>query len=220
MLSIDDFYLTKKEREQLAAIAHPLLATRGVPGTHDLPLLAACLKQLNALEPGRQLPLPRFDKASDDRADPATWPVVTGPVDLIILEGWCVGSRPQTDEELQAPINALEREQDADGGWRRYVNAQLAGEYAQLFAVLDALIFLQAPSFAAVYRWRLEQEKKLAARTKGTGVMNAQQIGEFIQHYERLTRANLTTLPAVADIVLEFDDAHDCLRSTFKPDAA
>ena len=216
VLSIDDFYRTRVERATLAADVHPLLMTRGVPGTHDTQMLAKCLRDLRMLAPDQSLALPRFDKASDDRADPATWPVVTGPVGLIILEGWCVGSRPQTDGELQAPINALEREQDADGDWRHYVNAQLARDYAQLFAELDALIFLQAPNFEAVYRWRLEQEQKLAAERAGTGVMDAQQVAEFIQHYERLTRANLVTLPAVANIVLEFDDAHDCVRSTFK----
>ena len=35
-ISIDDFYLTKIQREQLAKDVHPLLATRGVPGTHDI----------------------------------------------------------------------------------------------------------------------------------------------------------------------------------------
>ena len=37
-LSLDDFYLTKLERQQLASQVHPLLETRGVPGTHDIPL--------------------------------------------------------------------------------------------------------------------------------------------------------------------------------------
>ena len=179
-------------------------------------MLSTCLDQLAALEQGERLSLPRFDKASDDRADPDTWSVVTGPVGLTILEGWCVGSRLQTDAELAQPINALERERDADGTWRRYVNAQLAGNYARLFAKLDALIFLQAPNFDAVYRWRLEQEQKLAAEHTGAGVMSAEQIAAFIQHYERLTRANLEALPEIADVLLEFDDAHDCVRSNFK----
>lgn len=38
-LSIDDLYLTRAERERLGREVHPLLATRGVPGTHD-PALA------------------------------------------------------------------------------------------------------------------------------------------------------------------------------------
>jgi D-glycerate 3-kinase len=37
-LSIDDFYLPRIERQRLAREIHPLLATRGVPGTHDVEL--------------------------------------------------------------------------------------------------------------------------------------------------------------------------------------
>ena len=107
VLSIDDFYFTKSERAELANTVHPLLKTRGVPGTHDVPMLSQCLDDLYALEQGETIALPRFDKAQDDRADPSKWPQVTGPIDLIILEGWCVGSRCQTAAELLSPVNAL-----------------------------------------------------------------------------------------------------------------
>ena len=35
-ISIDDFYKTRKERKNLSKNIHPLLMTRGVPGTHDI----------------------------------------------------------------------------------------------------------------------------------------------------------------------------------------
>lgn len=213
-LSIDDFYLTRDEREQLAQEIHPLLRTRGVPGTHDIAMLADCMQRLRELGAGETLALPRFDKATDDRAPVDTWPTVTGPVDLIILEGWCVGSRPQTNAELEAPVNALERDRDPDGTWRRFVNAKLASDYAKLFRQLDALVFLQAPDFDAVYRWRLEQERKLPAGAPAA--MNEVQIAEFIRYFERLTRANLAQLPDIADAVLQFDDAHRCTRSCYR----
>jgi len=54
-LSIDDFYLTRAERLRLAKEVHPLLATRGVPGTHDLDLANAVL---TALERGEPVALP------------------------------------------------------------------------------------------------------------------------------------------------------------------
>ena len=38
-LSLDDYYLSKKERISLSNTIHPLLLTRGVPGTHDTELL-------------------------------------------------------------------------------------------------------------------------------------------------------------------------------------
>ena len=217
-LSIDDFYLTKAERQQLAETVHPLLATRGVPGTHDLPMLRDCLARLRELGPGEQHRLPRFDKAIDDRADEASWPTISGPVDLIILEGWCVGSTAETESGLEMPINALEAEMDADGRWRRYVNERLRTDYAGVFAELDALVFLQAPNFEAVLRWRLEQEQKLAAAAAGeaVGIMDENEVAEFIRYFERITRNNLEAVRSNADIVLELDEYHDCVASDYR----
>jgi len=217
ILSIDDFYLTKAERNQLAEDIHPLLVTRGVPGTHDIQMLADCIECLGALEANDTTTLPRFDKAQDNRANPDSWPTVTGPIDLIVLEGWCVGSRPQPQESLTQAINTLEEHQDESGDWRRYVNEQLQGAYSKLFEQLDALVFLQAPNFDAILRWRNEQEEKLAESSHhdAANIMSREQIARFIQRYERLTRANLETLSTVADVVLELDDDHGCARSYY-----
>ena len=38
-VSIDDFYKTRKDRKLLSINKHPLLMTRGVPGTHDINLM-------------------------------------------------------------------------------------------------------------------------------------------------------------------------------------
>jgi len=216
VLSLDDFYLTRAERQQLAATVHPLLSTRGVPGTHDLQMLTRCITELRTLDAATHAELPRFDKANDDRAPRHCWPRISGPVDLIILEGWCIGSLAQDDADLLTPGNALERQFDADGSWRRYVNERLKSDYAALFADLDALLVLQAPSFDAVYGWRLEQERKLAMRSgpAPNSIMSSEQLALFVQHYERITRANLAALPDVADIVLYLGADHDCLRIT------
>ena len=40
-LSIDDFYHSRQSRLSLANKVHPLLETRGVPGTHDVSLMCA-----------------------------------------------------------------------------------------------------------------------------------------------------------------------------------
>jgi D-glycerate 3-kinase len=56
---------------------------------------------------------------------------------------------------------------------------------------------LQAPSFDCVYRWRLEQEQKLAGGIgRGNRIMNAAEVSRFIQFYQRLTELCLTELPA------------------------
>ncbi len=222
VLSIDDFYLTKSERDRLADEVHPLLRTRGVPGTHDIEMLSDCIDKLETLDAESTLHLPHFDKAKDDRTDKSEWPSTTGPIDLIIVEGWCVGSRPQEASELIEPINALEETEDRTGEWRTFVNERLQDAYAQLFARLDALVFLQAPGFSAIHRWRLIQEEKLAAAkpVDSSGIMSSQQLTRFIQHYERITRNNLAVLPELADVVLEFNDGHDCTRSRYKRESS
>lgn len=207
-LSIDDLYLTRAERTELARAVHPLLATRGVPGTHDPALGLAVLDALG--RPGTTA-LPRFDKAADDRAPVADWPRETGPVDVVLLEGWCVGARPQPAAMLAAPVNALERDEDPDGVWRGFANAALAGAYAPLFARLDRLVLLTAPDFAVVRAWRGEQEARLRQRLAAEGrdpslAMDEPALDRFVAHYERLTRWIARDLPAVADVVVALDE--------------
>jgi D-glycerate 3-kinase len=38
-ISIDDFYKTRKDRLALSKKIHPMLLTRGVPGTHDIDIM-------------------------------------------------------------------------------------------------------------------------------------------------------------------------------------
>ncbi|WKE64836.1 kinase [Gallaecimonas kandeliae] len=206
VLSLDDLYLTRAERLKLAETVHPLLATRGVPGTHDLRLGQQVLTALAA--PG-EIALPRFDKAQDDRAPKTSWPRVQGPVDIILLEGWCLGAGPQEEAELAAPINALEAEEDGDGRWRRHVNDQLKGPYGDFFAQIQYQIFLQAPSLDAVLRWRQQQEHRLrASKGDGPGVMSDAQVARFIQYYERITRQLLAQHPRNTQARLELDEDH------------
>jgi D-glycerate 3-kinase len=200
VLSLDDFYLTRAERAVLGRTVHPLLETRGVPGTHDLALARSTIASLVG-KPGL-VAAPRFDKTVDDRADPAAWQPYQAPVSVVILEGWCVGARPIPDGDLMHPINALERDEDADGTWRRHVNAALQGEYRALFEALDLRVLLRAPDFACVHGWRLEQEMGLA-RLDGHSApaMDARAVARFIAHYERLTRWIIADEPA--DLVIE-----------------
>ncbi len=210
ILSIDDIYLTRKERRALADRVHPLLVTRGVPGTHDVGLGISVIEHLKSLQAGETLEVPRFDKSRDDRCPQSDWSTVTGPVDLVIFEGWCVGSQSVSDNELKAPLNALESSEDPDGRWRTYVNEQLRTDYAELFALLDGLLFLKAPDFDAVFRWRLEQEHKLRDRagSDAAAIMSDEQVATFIRHYERITRHNIAILPSIAEAVIDLDVDH------------
>jgi D-glycerate 3-kinase len=200
ILSIDDLYLPRAERRRLARDVHPLLATRGVPGTHDV---ALGLDILAGFDAGRPLLLPRFDKAEDDRRPVSDWEA-TPPLDLLILEGWCIGARAEPDAALREPVNRLEAEEDADGLWRRYANDALAGDYQRLFGRIDRLLFLAAPGFETVLGWRIQQEQALRARG-GAHVMDDAAIARFIAHYERLTRHMLREMPAHADLLIRLD---------------
>lgn len=205
-ISIDDFYLTRQEREKLASYVHPLLITRGVPGTHDLRLARETLQKLIATN--TRVAIPRFDKAQDDRMARVDWPVIETPVDLIILEGWCVNSQAQTMQDLIEPINDLEKKEDTEGNWRHYVNTQLHLEYRDLFQTFDCSIMLKAPSFDCVFRWRQEQEEKLKTKHHncGVGLMSDVEIARFIQHYQRITEHNLTRLPQQVDYLFSLDE--------------
>lgn len=204
-LSLDDLYLGKADRAELARDVHPLLATRGVPLTHDV---ARGIAVLDAVKAGRPVELPRFDKAGDEPL--AKGEQVDMPLDLLIFEGWCVGARAEDAGALAMPINALERDEDPDGVWRSAVNAALGGDYQTLFARIDLLVLLAAPGFDVVGKWRTEQEHELRARLAAAGrdpglAMSDDQIDRFIAHYERITRAILREMPGRADLTLPLD---------------
>lgn len=205
-LSIDDFYLTAAERNALADSVHPLLQARGVPGTHDLDLLRQTLSALG--EPsGEPVRVPRFDKAEDDRFPVSRWSTVERPIDVILLEGWCMGARAAPATELATPINALERDEDGDGMWRAYVNERLRSDFEPLYESIDDWVMLAAPDFEQILAWRTEQEEKLRARVGegGAGLMNDEQLRRFVYHFERVTRQCLENLPPKTNVVLRLD---------------
>ena len=216
VLSLDDFYLTAPQRRQLALEIHPLFATRGVPGTHDMGLLG---RTLDALAAGEPLAIPRFDKAADDRVVESQWSQIDQPVQVVLLEGWCMGAMPQPVEELVNPVNTLEEEEDPDGRWRNYVNGVLSEKFSPLYRRMDEWVMLQAPSFDCVYRWRLEQEHKLAGQRRGEGVMNDTQVARFIQHYQRITEHCLGRLPTRVNHLFRLDEHRQIQNYSAAPGA-
>lgn len=210
-VSIDDLYLTHAERDKLGRAVHPLLTTRGVPGTHDVEMGLQLLTELTSPNAAHLVAIPVFDKSIDDRSPQSDWRVVEMPLDIILFEGWCVGANPQTVEALQKPVNVLEARDDPQGTWRSYVNRQLASDYSRLFAALDLLIMLEIPDMDCVFAWRGLQEEKLAAqtqRTDTTKLMDKPALHRFIMHYERLTRHILAEMPERADLVLRLNRSH------------
>lgn len=220
--SMDDLYRTQEDRAQLAEEIHPLLQTRGVPGTHDVELGIALLQALKQTDEGQVIKIPVFDKSIDDRCPESVWEEHVGAVDVVVLDGWCLGALPQAEQDLAEPINKLEAEEDREGIWRRYVNQQLQGPYAELFSMLDVLIMLKVPSMESVFEWRCLQEKKLVERvryldrtqqpTESLRMMSEAQIKRFIMHFERLTRDMLERTPERADICMHLNENHKICR--------
>ena len=203
VLSIDDFYLGRRERLHLGHHVHPLLATRGPPGTHDVALACATL---DALRAGRQTTLPHFDKIADRRLPPSRWTLVTQACDLVVFEGWFLEVPPQAPDALREPLNALEREADPTGVWRTFCNHALA-TYAPLWDRIDRLLYLRGPGFDVVPDWRWQQEVALQAEHPRRHAMNREAVDRFVLFFERVSRQAQRTLPAIADRTVRIDSA-------------
>lgn len=204
-LSLDDLYLTRAARADLARRVHPLCATRGPPGTHDIGL---GLSTVDSLRAGCPTALPRFDKASDDRVPEAAWDIVEARPDVLLFEGWCVGAIAEPPDSLTTPINTLERDEDGQGVWRRYANAALMHDYPALFDQIDTLILFRAPDFATIGAWREEQEAKLrvtSPRGPDQHVMTPAAVARFVQLFERTTVQIDREMPQRADAVITLD---------------
>ena len=199
-VSLDDYYLSKARRQQLALDIHPLLAQRGVPGTHDI---ARAIADAESVLVGGEVTLPKFDKALDEPAAA----LAAQRLDILLVEGWCLGVKPQTSAELAVPVNALEVSEDTDGRWRHYVNSQLAGLYADYWQLLKPLIWLKAPDWQSVCRWRAKQEQQLW-RERGHG-MTKTELARFMLPFQRLTLASWQQLAAAADVTVRLDPQHN-----------
>jgi D-glycerate 3-kinase len=107
-MSIDDLIWGHEALQQVAA-AHDgnvLFQGRGLPGTHDMALGADILQGLFLINhPGsNSVQIPIYDKSlhdgQGDRLPIEQWNEVKGPIDVVIVEGWCLGFYPVSEEAL------------------------------------------------------------------------------------------------------------------------
>ena len=210
-ISIDDFYKTRRERYDLSKNKHPLLKTRGVPGTHDIEMLINFFNQLKNSK-FKTFLLPKFDKSIDDRCKKNRWYKIKTRPDVVILEGWCVGAKPQNKKQLNRPINILEKKEDISAKWRQYVNFQLKTKYKRLFSQLENIIYLKAPSFNLLRFWRIKQEKKLKKNIKKnvtSKAMTNKEVLRFMMHYQRITLQMFKDMPNFASVILTLNKFHN-----------
>ena len=100
---------------------------------------------------------------------PSRWPRAPAGARLVVFEGWFHKVPAEDEAALAEPINALERDEDAQGTWRTYCNDAL-GRYAPLWARLDTLTWLRGPGFEVVPGWRWQQELTLQAAHPGQNI--------------------------------------------------
>jgi D-glycerate 3-kinase len=214
--SIDDFYKTLKDRNKMSLTTHPLFKTRGVPGTHDVNLIENLFYFVKKKK-FKKIKLPKFNKSTDDRLKKKHWFNVKERPEIIILEGWCVGAKPQPNSLIKKPINILERYEDKNLTWRKHVNNKLKKEYKKLFAMLDSYIFMKIPNFNMVFKWRLLQENKLkkVSRHKKK-IMSYNEIKRFIMFYQRITLQMVKDLSKSASVVMLINKNHEIKKLLFK----
>jgi len=217
-ISIDDFYKTRKERIALSKKVHPMLLTRGVPGTHDISMMLDFFKKSKAKK-FKNMKLPNFNKAIDDRFPRNKWNTINKRPDVIIFEGWCVGARAETDKTLKKSINSMEKANDHKLVWRKYVNQQLKTKYKKLYSQLNCMIYLKAKNFSLLQKWRLKQEHKLWLKTKKKGghkIMSKGDVINFMQTYQRITQNMFKNMPKYASIILNLNSNHQIKTAVYK----
>jgi D-glycerate 3-kinase len=129
--------------------------------------------------------LPRYDKAAfsgaGDTAPKGAWPTITGPLDLVLFEGWMLGFTAQgpqvsagTHQSLDAVDQYLAAYKDA---WDGHVHAWL-------------VVAVENPRW--VFQWRQEAETQM--RKQGRGGMTDEQVEQFVQRYMPAYTAYLPAL--------------------------
>ena len=216
-ISIDDFYKTRKERNSLSKRIHPMLMTRGVPGTHDINMMLSFFKKTKNKN-FKKMILPSFNKAIDDRFSKKYWYKINQKPD-VIFEGWCVGAKAELNKTLKKPINSIEKINDKKLVWRKYVNLQLRNKYKELYSQLNCMVYLKAKNFNMLQKWRLKQERKLRLKTKKVSshkIMSKKNVINFMQTYQRITENMFKNTPKYASIVINLNSNHQIKSAVYK----
>ena len=209
VLSIDDFYLSSFQREKLAIkLKTNLFHTRGVPCTHNLKLLIETVDKLKRNKFPVYIPI--FDKVTDNKKKHNR---KINKADLIILEGWCVGSKPINPKYLKKNINDLEKINDPNMIWRTAYNQALV-EYQKLFNKFNYYIFIKLPNWQYVINWKYKQE--LGLRSLRSDNHLKKKLFLFIQYYEKLSKWMSFTSPDICNALITLDKNQKTKKILYK----
>ena len=209
ILSIDDFYLSSFQRKRLARKFNTdLFETRGVPGTHNLKLLYKVTN--NLMKKKFPVYVPVFDKVTDNNKN---YKRKISKVDLLILEGWCVGSKPIDMKYLKMNINDLEKKNDSNLIWRTAYNSALI-DYQKLFKKFDYYIFIKFPNWEFVIDWKYKQELDL--RSIKSNIRLKKKLQQFIKYYQKLSKWMSLTTPSYCNVLITLDRNQSIKKITYK----
>lgn len=210
-ISIDDLYKTYADRQKLQQ-QDPRLLWRGPPGTHDVELGIKILDRFRQPQRTEPILVPRFDKSAfagqGDRAEFKSF----SPVDLVLFEGWLIGTRPVEPKVFENPPDPIIT--PADRLFARDINEKLR-EYLPLWERLDRLIVLYPVDYRLSKQWRREAEQKMIA--EGKSGMSNQEIDRFVEYFWRSLHPDLFIKPLVANprwvnLAIEINSDHSCGR--------
>lgn len=207
VFSSDDLYLDYEGLRELAARnpSNAMLQGRGPPGTHDIALGVDILARLGA---GEDVSIPVFDKHAysgfGDRAPRDRWQHVTGPVDVVVFEGWCMGFEAlSSDDELAKRLASSRVAKQHSLASIQQLNSALA-RYSAWHAALSSIIRIVPPTLDVVYAWRLEAEHAMK-RLTGSG-MTDDEVRRFVDRY--MPTYELFDGPSSLDIRIDASRRH------------
>ncbi|PHH59208.1 hypothetical protein CDD81_3563 [Ophiocordyceps australis] len=189
--SIDDFYLTHEEQLAVARENpdNALLQHRGQPGTHDLPLLRSVLSSLCE---GKPTLLPRYDKSAfhgqgDRFPSSASIPTNqpgTPSARVLLLEGWCIGFRALSPNQLAARYASPSRTLQAHSLQHLLLVNHKLEAYDFLTKLLDLFVHIDTSDLSNVYAWRQQQEDSLREQSGDAHAgMTREQVVCFVNAY-------------------------------------
>ena len=203
-LSIDDLYKTYEERCRLRQ-SDPRLKWRGPPGTHDVDLGIQTLDLIRTATLETEIYLPKFDKSLHGGEGDRTEPERVQGIDIVLFEGWFLGTRPVPESAFGQAPSPIDTEDDK--AFARSINQRLQ-DYLPLWDRLDSLLVLYPDDYRISKEWRLQAEHQMKAQGK-TG-MSDQTIHEFVEYFWRALHPELFITPLkhngnYVDLVIEIN---------------
>ncbi|ORZ23381.1 P-loop containing nucleoside triphosphate hydrolase protein [Absidia repens] len=163
--SLDDLYLTRDEQAALGSrnSDNRLLQYRGQPGSHDLALAETTFDALLAAGPDSTVSIPVYDKSLygglGDRLERKDWQHIHGQVDIILFEGWSLGFKSVSSDQLQQMHQQFDILRQHHSLHHLEVINEFLVKYEQLlYPKMDIFLHLAPTELEQVYQWRLQQE--------------------------------------------------------------